>query len=214
MELQQLTDAVIAGDAPGTETLTQAALADGHAPAAIVDDSLIVAMGVVGERFGCGDIYVPEMLRSARAMEHALVILEPLLAGADVARRGTVVLGTVKGDIHAIGKNLVGIMLRGSGFQVHDLGVDVSAERFVQAVEEHRPDVVGMSALLTTTMTGMESVIEALGAAGVRGSVKVIVGGAPVTEEFARSIGADGYGRDAGAAAGLASELAGAATHR
>jgi len=212
MELQQLTDAVIAGDAPGAEALTEAALAQGIAPTTIVDDALIVAMGAVGERFGRSEIYVPEMLLSARAMEHALSILDPLLAGADIVPRGTVVIGTVKGDIHAIGKNLVGIMLRGSGFAVHDLGVDVPVERFVQAIEEHRPDILGMSALLTTTMGGMESVIEALGKADVRDRVKVLVGGAPLTEEFARSIGADGYGRDASAAVARARQLTAAVT--
>jgi len=204
MELQQLTDAVIAGDAPGAEALTEAALAQGIAPTTIVDDALIVAMGAVGERFGRSEIYVPEMLLSARAMEHALSILDPLLAGADIVPRGTVVIGTVKGDIHAIGKNLVGIMLRGSGFAVHDLGVDVPVERFVRAIEEHRPDILGMSALLTTTMGGMESVIEALGKADVRDRVKVLVGGAPITQRFADEIGADGYGESAGGVATLA----------
>jgi len=212
MELHELTDAVIRGDFPTAETLTQTALDTGTEPTAIVDGALVVAMGVVGERFGRGEIYVPEMLLSARAMEHALAILEPLLASSDVPARGSVVLGTVKGDIHAIGKNIVGIMLKGSGFAVHDLGVDVPAERFVQAVEEHRPDVVGMSALLTTTMSGMGAVIDALDGAGVRDRVKVMVGGAPVTEEFARSIGADAYGRDAGAAAARARELTAAVT--
>lgn len=207
MELQQLTDAVIAGDHHRAEALTGAALADGIAPASVVDEALIAAMGVVGERFGRGEIYVPEMLLSARAMEHALALLEPLLAGADVVSRGAVVLGTVKGDIHAIGKNLVGVMLRGSGFTVHDLGVDVPAGRFVEAVEEHGADILGLSALLTTTMGGMETVLEALRDAGLRDRVKVLVGGAPVTDEFARSIGADGYGRDASAAVESARRL-------
>lgn len=207
MELQQLTDAVIAGDAPEAKALTEAALGEGVPPAAIVNDGLIAAMGVVGGRFGRGEIYVPEMLLSARAMQYALAILEPLLADSGGVSRGTVVIGTVKGDVHNIGKNIVSIMLKGSGFTIHDLGVDVPPERFVAAVEEHRPDIVGMSALLTTTMPAMKTVIEALEAAGVRDQVKVLVGGAPVTEEFAQSIGADGYGRDAGAAADRAREL-------
>jgi 5-methyltetrahydrofolate--homocysteine methyltransferase len=207
MELQQLTDAVIAGNAPEAQALTEAALGEGVPAATIVNDGLITAMGVVGGRFGRGEIYVPEMLLSARAMQYALEILEPLLADSGGVSRGTVVIGTVKGDVHNIGKNIVSIMLKGSGFTVHDLGVDVPAERFVAAVEEHRPDIVGMSALLTTTMPAMKTVIEALEAAGVRDQVKVLVGGAPLTEEFAQSIGADGYGRDAGAAADRAREL-------
>jgi 5-methyltetrahydrofolate--homocysteine methyltransferase len=207
MELQRLTDAVIAGNAPEAKALTEAALGEGVPPATIVNDGLIAAMGVVGGRFGRGEIYVPEMLLSARAMQNALAILEPLLADSGAVSRGTVVIGTVKGDVHDIGKNIVAIMLRGSGFTVHDLGVDVPAERFVAAIQEHRPDIVGMSALLTTTMTVMKTVIEALENAGVRDQVKVMVGGAPVTEEFAQSIGADGYGKDAGAAAERATEL-------
>jgi 5-methyltetrahydrofolate--homocysteine methyltransferase len=211
MELQQLTDAVIAGNAPEAKALTEAALGEGVPPATIVNDGLIAAMGVVGARFGRNEIYVPEMLLSARAMQYALAILEPLLADSGAVSRGTVVIGTVKGDVHDIGKNIVAIMLRGSGFTVHDLGVDVPAERFVAAIQEHRPDIVGLSALLTTTMPAMKTVIEALEQAGVRGQVKVMVGGAPVTEEFAQSIGADGYGRDAGAAADRARELTDAA---
>ena len=211
MELQQLTDAVIAGNAPEAKTLTEAALGEGVPPATIVDDGLVVAMGVVGGRFGRGEIYVPEMLLSARAMQNALAILEPLLADSGEVGRGTVVIGTVKGDVHDIGKNIVSIMLRGSGFTVQDLGVDVPAERFVAAIEEHRPDIVGMSALLTTTMPAMTTVIETLESAGLRDQVKVMVGGAPVTEEFAHSIGADGYGKDAGAAAERARELIDAA---
>ncbi|HVM57967.1 MAG TPA: corrinoid protein [Gaiellaceae bacterium] len=207
MEIAQLTEAVIVGNAPEAEALTRTALDEGVAPTAIVDEGLIVAMGIVGDRFGRGEIYVPEMLLSARAMQHALAVVEPLLVGDDISSRGSVVIGTVKGDIHAIGKNIVGIMLRGSGFTVLDLGVDVPADRFVGAIEEHRPDILAMSALLTTTMPRMETVIEALDGAGVRDEVKVMVGGAPITEEFARSIGADGYGRDAGAAAARAREL-------
>ena len=207
MELQQLTEAVIAGDAPRAQALAEAALAEAVAPETIVNDGLIAAMHVVGERFGRGEVYVPEMLLSARAMQTCLTILEPLLAEQGSTSRGTVVLGTVKGDVHDIGKNIVGIMLKGSGFTVHDLGVDVPAERFVDAVREHEPDVLGLSALLTTTMPGMQTVIDALETAGVRDQVKVLVGGAPVTEEFAASIGADGYGRDAGVAADKATEL-------
>ncbi|MGO9962283.1 MAG: corrinoid protein [Acidimicrobiales bacterium] len=207
LDLQQLTNAVIAGNAGEAAVLTEAALAGGLAPGTIVNGGLIAAMGVVGERFGRGEIYVPEMLLSARAMQTALSILEPLIAKADMASRGTVVIGTVKGDVHDIGKNIVGILLKGSGFTVHDLGVDVSAERFVEAIHEFQPELIGLSALLTTTMPAMQSVIEAVENAGVRDQVKVLVGGAPVTEDYARSIGADGYGRDATEAAGQARQL-------
>jgi 5-methyltetrahydrofolate--homocysteine methyltransferase len=212
MDVQVLGDAVITGNAPLAKSLTEAALAEGLPPAAIVNNGLIPAMGVVGERFGRGEIYVPEMLLSARAMQTSLAILEPLMAKADIVSRGTVVIGTVKGDVHDIGKNIVVIMLKGSGFTVHDLGVDVPVERFVDAIRELQPDVLGISALLTTTMPGMQTVIEALKNAGVRDQVKVLVGGAPVTEEFARSIGADGYGRDAGEAAEQAKQLIHAAS--
>jgi len=207
MDLRDLTDAVIAGDAVKAKELTDAALADGIDPAQIINDALIAAMGVVGERFGRGEIYVPEMLYSARAMQTSLAMVEPLLAAGGSVSRGSVVIGTVKGDVHDIGKNIVIIMLRGAGFTVHDLGVDVTVERFVEAVRELRPDILGLSALLTTTMPMMQTVIDALEEAGIRDEVKVLVGGAPVTDDFAQAIGADGYGRDAGAAAAQAREL-------
>ena len=202
MDMQPLTEAVIGGRAPEAGALTEALLSEGVAPMSIVDNGLITAMGVVGERFGRGDIYVPEMLLSARAMQSAAGRARTTpFAGGHWRARGTVVIGTVKGDVHDIGKNIVGIMLKGSGFTVHDLGVDVPAERFVEAVRDLRPDVLGLSALLTTTMPGMQVVIDALKKAGMRDQVKVMVGGAPVTEEFARSIEADAYGHDAGGAA-------------
>ena len=207
MDLAQLSNAVIEGNARGAKSLTEALIADGVAAKDILDHGLIAAMSVIGGRFGRGEIYVPEMLLAARAMQTALAILEPLLVGTEGVSRGTVVLGTVKGDVHDIGKNLVAIMLKGSGLTVHDLGVDVPAEGFVRAIEEYRPDVVGLSALLTTTMPEMISVIEALERAELRDQVKVIVGGAPVTAEFALSIKADGYGRDAGEAAERAKQL-------
>ncbi len=207
--LEELQGRVIAGDAPGARALVEGALADGVAAEQIVDEGLVAAMQVVGERFGRGEIYVPEMLLAARAMQGCLDVAAPYLAADAGPSAGTVVLGTVKGDVHDIGKNIVGIMFKGSGFVVHDLGVDVPVERFVDAVQELKPDVVGLSALLTTTMPGMRAVIEGLESAGLRDRVKVLVGGAPVTEEFASSIGADGYGRDAGAAAEVARQLVG-----
>ena len=211
MELHELTDVVIAGNATAARELTEVALGEGAVPAELINERLIPAMGIVGERFGRGEIYVPEMLLAARAMQASLTILEPLLAAGEQTSRGHVVIGTVKGDVHDIGKNIVTIMLKGSGFTIHDLGVDVPPERFVAAIEEHHPEVVGMSALLTTTMPAMETVIDAISRAGLRDQVKVMVGGAPVTEDFARSIGADGHGRNAGAAADLARMLVGGA---
>ena len=207
MDLRELMDAVIAGNEGEAKSLAETAIAEGMPAETVVNDGLIAAMSVVGERFGRGEIYVPEMLFAARAMQRCLDLLEPLLVGQSAAGPGTVVIGTVKGDVHDIGKNIVAIMLKGSGFTVHDLGADVPPERFVQAVTEHDADLVGLSALLTTTMPGMRTVIEALESAGLRDRVKVIVGGAPVTDEFALSIGADGYGRDAGHAAVRAKEL-------
>jgi 5-methyltetrahydrofolate--homocysteine methyltransferase len=207
MEFRELTDAVIAGDAPGASLLTTTALQNGVEPLAILKEGLIVAMDAVGESFARGDIYVPEMMLAARAMQRCLDTLEPLLAGPERYSEGTVVLGTVKGDVHDIGKNIVAMMLKSFGFRVHDLGVDVSALRFLAAVEEHKPDIVGLSALLTTTMLEMKSVVDVIDQAGLRATVKVLVGGAPVTEEFAFAIGADGSAENAGAAVGRAREL-------
>lgn len=207
MVLKPLTDSVIVGDAKQAKALTEAALSEGLGAPIIVTEGLIPAMGVVGHRFGCGEIYVPEMLLAARAMQTALSVLEPLMSASEMASRGTVVIGTVKGDVHDIGKNIVSIMLKGSGFVVHDLGADVAPERFVEAVREYRPDIVGLSALLTTTMPAMATVLEALEASNLRGEVRVMVGGAPVTEDYALSIGADAYERDAGSAAERAVRL-------
>jgi 5-methyltetrahydrofolate--homocysteine methyltransferase len=164
-------------------------------------------MSEVGRMFEEGEYYVPEMLIAARAMQAGLAILKPLLIASDVQATGKVVIGTVQGDLHDIGKNLVGMMLEGAGFELVDLGTDVQADQFVQAVRDHQPDVVAMSALLTTTMPSMKNTIDALNQAGVRDGVKVIIGGAPVTEEYAKDIGADGFGADASRAASLANEL-------
>jgi 5-methyltetrahydrofolate--homocysteine methyltransferase len=166
-------------------------------------------MTEVGKKFEEGEYFVPEMLISARAMQSGLAILKPLLVASDVRATGKVVIGTVKGDLHDIGKNLVGMMLEGAGFELIDLGTDVRAEQFVTAVRENAPDLVAMSALLTTTMPAMKSTVEALVEAGVRHQVKVIVGGAPVTGEYAAKIGADGYAADASRAAALATRLVG-----
>lgn len=168
---------------------------------------MIAAMAEVGRLFGCGEYYVPEMLMAARAMQAGLDILKPYLVQAKVQSAGKVILGTVRGDLHDIGKNLVCIMLQAAGFEITDLGTDVSAEKFIAAIRTNNPQVVGMSSLLTTTMPAMQATMDALATAGLRTKVKVIIGGAPVTEEYARKIGADGYARDAGSAVELAKKL-------
>jgi 5-methyltetrahydrofolate--homocysteine methyltransferase len=177
-------------------------------PESIVNEGLIVGMDEVGRRFKANEFYVPEVLIAARAMHAGMDIVKPLLAESGVKPRGTVVIGTVQGDLHDIGKNLVAMMLEGGGWEVVDLQVDVAADTFVNSVNEQSPNVLAMSALLTTTMPGMKDTIDALSAAGVRDKVKVMIGGAPVTQAFADEIGADGYAPDAASAVDLANELA------
>lgn len=208
---EKLATAVIEGHSEQTPELVQQGLDEGLSPKEILDSGLIVGMGEVGARFKRGDMFVPEVLMSAEAMQAGLQVLRPLLAAAGTKLIGKVVLGTVKGDLHDIGKNLVGMMCEGSGFEVIDLGFNVPPERFVDAVKEHQPEVVGLSALLTTTMRAMGYTIKALEEAGLRDSVKVMVGGAPVDAEFAHRIGADGYGSNAVAGQELAQQLVGAA---
>jgi 5-methyltetrahydrofolate--homocysteine methyltransferase len=192
---------VIDGDLPATQALVHTALAENIPPEKILTDGLISAMSEVGRMFEAGEFYVPEMLISARAMKGGLVILRPLLAAANIQAVGKVIIGTVQGDLHDIGKNLVGMMLEGAGFEVIDLGVDVSPEKYVQAVRDHHPDLIACSALLTTTMPRMKDILLALQAAGLRDKVKAMVGGAPVTQQYARDIGADVYAPDAASAA-------------
>jgi len=208
---EKLATVVIEGDSKQAPALVQQGLAEGLTAKEILDNGLIVGMGEVGARFKRGDMFVPEVLMSAEAMQAGLQVLRPLLASSGAKLIGKVVLGTVKGDLHDIGKNLVGMMCEGSGFEVIDLGFNVPPERFVDAVKEHKPDVVGLSALLTTTMRAMGYTIKALEEAGLRESVKVMVGGAPVDAEFAQRIGADGYGSNAVAGQELAQQLVGAA---
>jgi 5-methyltetrahydrofolate--homocysteine methyltransferase len=174
-----------------------------------VDKGLIAAMDEVGDRFSKGLIFVPQMLRSAKTMKECMKLLEPLFQEGDVTSKGKVLIGTVKGDLHDIGKNLVAMMMEGAGFTITDLGVDVSPEKFVQKAQEVEPDIVGMSALLSTTMPSMPETIEALEKAGMRDKVKVMIGGAPVTEKYAREIKADSYASDAGSAVNKAKELLG-----
>lgn len=209
MDLQQIYERVIAGDAPGVKQLVEQAVSEGVSPSQIISRYLIAAMAEVGARFERQEFYVPEMLIAARAMQTGLAVLKPLLVEGELKSAGRVVMGTVKGDLHDIGKNLVSMMLEGAGFEVTDLGVDVPPERFVDAVREKKPDLVGMSALLTTTMPTMGSTIKALVEAGLRDSVKVMVGGAPLTQGYAEQVGADGYAPDAASAVGKARELVG-----
>jgi len=208
MGAEKIYDAVLSGDAKGLVREVEAALAAGGSPETILKDSLIRAMGEVGSRFESGDFYVPEMLVAARAMKAGLDVLRPLLAKSGAKPVGKAAIGTVQGDLHDIGKNLVGIMLEGAGFELVDLGTDVPPTRFVEVAKEG-VDLIGMSALLTTTMTAMASVIESIEAAGLRKKAKIIVGGAPVTQEYARRIGADGYAADAAEAVKVAKALLG-----
>ena len=205
--LDDMRQSVIDGDMNSTQALVRAALVDKMPAEQILNEGLISAMAEVGRRFECAEFFVPEMLISARAMKSGLTLLRPYLAAAKVQAVGKVITGTVQGDLHDIGKNLVGMMLEGAGFEVVDLGADISAEKYVFAVQEHQPNLVACSALLTTTMPRMQEVVRALKEAGLRDRVKVIIGGAPVTKKYATEIGADGYAPDAASAASLAKEL-------
>ena len=209
--LEQLSTAVLEGNIDETPGLVEQALDEGLSPKDILDNGLVLGMGEVGARFKRGDMYVPEVLMSADAMHAGLDILRPHLTATGASLVGTIVLGTVKGDLHDIGKNLVGMMCEGSGFEVINLGFNVDPELFVEAIKEHQPDIVGMSALLTTTMRAMGHTVRAIEEAGLRDQVKIMVGGAPVDAEFAERIGADGYGSNAPAAADLANQFVGAA---
>jgi 5-methyltetrahydrofolate--homocysteine methyltransferase len=209
-DLTPLMEAVVNGNAPKAKELTSQALEAGVSPGVILQEGLIPGMAEVGRRFECREFYVPELLIAARAMHAALDVLRPLLATSnEVKPLGKVIIGTVRGDLHDIGKNLVKMMLEGSGFEVKDLGIDVSPEKFVNAVKEEGCDIVAMSALLTTTMPNMKATIEALTQAGLREKVKVMIGGAPITQEYANQIGADGYGEDANQAVRVAKRLLG-----
>jgi len=208
--LQQISDGLQKGDHLGVAELTRRAI-DARIPAGrILEGGLLAGMDVVGRRFGVHEIFLPEVLLAARAMNAGVDLLKPLLAEGEVPSRGKVVIGTVKGDMHDIGKNLVGIMLKGAGFEVIDLGSDVSPEAFVEAAVDENASVVGLSALLTTTMTGMKDVVELVNDRGLTGTIKVVVGGAPVSREFAADIGADAYGYDASNAVELIKGLSGA----
>jgi len=187
--------------------LTQKALEAGDSPDKILKEGLIKAMDRIGVLFKNNEIYIPEVLIAARAMHAGLGVLKPILAKSNTSAAAKIVIGTVKGDLHDIGKNLVGMMLEGAGFEVIDIGIDAPPEKFIQAAKDHKANVIGMSALLTTTMMQMKGTVEALQAAGLKGKVKTLVGGAPVTDEFARQIGADGYAADAASAVNKVKEV-------
>jgi 5-methyltetrahydrofolate--homocysteine methyltransferase len=206
-ELEPIFQAILEGEEGQAAESVSLALSAGLAPGTILTDGMVAAMAEVGRLFEEGEYYVPEMLIAARAMQSGLAILKPYLQAAGVESAGKVVIGTVQGDLHDIGKNLVSMMLEGAGFEITDLGTDVSPAEFVAAVQAHQPDIVALSALLTTTMINMESTIQALSAAGLREQVRVIVGGAPLTADYARQIGADGFSPDASRAVSLVKQL-------
>jgi len=203
-DLKQLYDAVVNGDAKATHAITQEALAEGVDPLTLVNEHMVPAMDEVGRRFEANEYFVPELLISARAMKASLDLIRPLLIARGDKPMGRVAIGTVKGDLHDIGKNLVASLLEGGGFEVIDLGVNVSPEKFIETVKGKEANIVAMSALLTTTMPAMKTTIEALKQAGVRDKVKVLIGGAPITQKYADEIGADGYSENAVGAVALA----------
>ena len=205
--LEQLAKELFAGNAKGVAELTNKALAEGLKPSEVLNSGLIKGMSEVGVKFKANEIYVPEVLIAARAMKAGMEILKPKLAESGVEPVAKMIIGTVKGDLHDIGKNLVAMMMEGAGFEIIDLGIDVPAEKFIQAMKDNKPQVVGMSALLTTTMVQIKENIKAFNDAGVRSNVKVLIGGAPVTQKFTDEVGADGYAPDAASAVDKTKEL-------
>ena len=205
--LSSLYNAILEGGVAGAKDGALAALDSGLEPGMILSEGMIAAMTEVGKRFEDGEYFVPEMLISARAMQAGLNLLKPHLVGTDVKPAGKIVIGTVKGDLHDIGKNLVGLMLEGAGFEIIDLGVDVSPEKFVETIAAEHADIVALSALLTTTMLNMQTTVEAIQQAGLRDKVKIMIGGAPITQDYANQIGADGFSPDASRAVTMAKSL-------
>ena len=208
---EQLSTVILEGESAKSPQLVQKALDEGLSAKEILENGLIVGMNEVGARFKRGDMFVPEVLMAAKSMQAGLTVLRPELVASGAQLIGTIVMGTVKGDLHDIGKNLVGMLCEGAGFEVIDLGFNVEPEKFIEAIKQHQPNIVGLSALLTTTMRAMGHTINAIEEAGLRDQVKIMVGGAPVDAEFAERIGADGYGSNAPSGADLAKRLAGAA---
>ena len=209
MDLKQIADNLIKGKAPEVKELVQKALDEGQDVEKVLNEGLVAGMNVVGAKFKANEFYVPEVLIAARAMKNGMEILRPILEEKNIRGIGIVVLGTVKGDLHDIGKNLVGMMLEGAGFEVIDAGIDVSAEKFVETAKEKDASLIGLSALLTTTMVSMKDVVKAAQEAGLDGKVKIMIGGAPVTQSYADEIGAQGYAPDAASAVDKAKELLG-----
>ena len=205
--LQTIFDGILSGDAPEVQSHVKIALDARLDPTVVLNEGMIAAMREVGHRFEAGDFFVPEMLLSARAMQAGMAVLKPSLQQNNVQSAGKVVIGTVKGDLHDIGKNLVALMLEGAGFEIKDLGTDVAAEDFVAALREESADILALSALLTTTLPSMKQTIQAVETAGLRDKVRIMIGGAPVTDDYARNIGADGYSPDASRAASVAERL-------
>jgi len=208
-DLKTLTEAVIKGDINTAVAETQKSIDAGTDINEIINQGLIAGMDDVGEKFSKGQFFVPQMLRAAKTMQECMKLLQPLLKEGEITSKGKVLIGTVKGDLHDIGKNLVSMMLEGAGFTITDLGVDVAPDKFVQKVQEVEPDIVAMSALLSTTMPSMPLTIEAFQKAGMRDNIKIMIGGAPVTEKYAKEIKADAYASDAGAAVNKAKQLLG-----
>jgi len=210
MDLKEIADNLIKGKAPEVKELVQRAIDEGEDVQKVLNEGLVAGMSVVGAKFKANEFYVPEVLIAARAMKAGMAILRPILADKNIKGVGTVVLGTARGDLHDIGKNLVAMMLEGAGFEIIDLGVDVSPEKFIETARKKKADLVGLSALLTTTMPSMKDVVKAVGDSDLKNKVKVFIGGAPVTQSYADEIGADGYAPDAASAVDEAKQLLGA----
>jgi 5-methyltetrahydrofolate--homocysteine methyltransferase len=208
-DFQGIAESLIKGNRDGVSELVQQAVDEGVSPSDILNEGLVAGMSVVGKRFKANEFYVPEVLIAARAMKAGMQIIKPLLEESGAKPAALFVIGTCKGDLHDIGKNLVAMMMEGAGFEVIDLGIDVDPEKFVEVIKERKPDVIALSALLTTTMPAMKTTLDALEAAGVRDQVKAMIGGAPVTQNYADEIGADGYAPDAASAVDKAKELVG-----
>ena len=209
VDLKKIADNLIKGKAPEVKQLVQKAIDEGVDVEKVLNEGLVAGMNVVGAKFKANEFYVPEVLIAARAMKAGMGILRPILAEKNIKGVGTVVLGTVRGDLHDIGKNLVAMMLEGAGFEIIDLGVDVSPEKFIETAKEKKADLVGLSALLTTTMPSMKDVVKAVGDSGLKDKIKVMIGGAPLTQSYADEIGADGYAPDAASAVDEAKQLLG-----
>ena len=209
MDLKEIADNLIKGKAPEVKELVQRAIDAGEDVEKVLNEGLVAGMSVVGAKFKANEFYIPEVLIAARAMKAGMGILRPILAEKNIKGIGTVVLGTVRGDLHDIGKNLVAMMLEGAGFEIIDLGVDVSPEKFIETAKEKKADLVGLSALLTTTMPSMKDVVKAVGDSGLKDKVKVMIGGAPLTQSYADEIGADGYAPDAASAVDEIKQLLG-----